>query len=114
MRFFEYNSWWWDLPNYFHDLAFTILMAAYMHMTYGFFLYWSRLRFPVKAYFLLRTAIYLFYIMAKSEDSQLGMMDLFFPIYILAYIDGLIILNGAGFYRCREIIKAFIKIFKFK
>lgn len=114
MKFFEYNLWWWELPQYFHDLAFTLLIAAYMHMTYGFFLYWKRLTKPVKLYFLLRVSIYLFYVMAKSEDSAFGMMDLFFPIYLLAYVDGLIILNGKGFYRCRNIIKAFTKIFKFK
>lgn len=114
MHFFELNKWFWSLPEIFHVGAFAVIIALYTHLMYGFYLNRKRIPPHVQKYFLIRTIVYLLYVFGKVEDERFGMFDTFLPIYFLAYIDGLIILNGFAFYRCKNLSQAIHKIFKFK
>lgn len=114
MEFYELNLWFWQLPEIVHIITFAFLVACYTHLLFGFWLHRGRIPLHVKKYFISRALLYIIYMFAKSEDLRYGMFDLFLPIYVLGYIDGLIILNGFGFYRCKNFAQAVRKIFRFQ
>lgn len=114
MQFHELNSWFWQLPEIFHLITFALLIVLYAHLFFGFYMIKKRLKKHVKKWFLLRTGILFFYLIIKADEPAFGMFDLFLPIYIIGYIDGLIILNGFGFHRCQNLRQALKRIFKFR
>ena len=113
MDFFELNKIMWQFPGWIHLATFAFLVVCYSHMVVGFIMIRKKLKPHVKRYFTCRTLIMLIYLFLKADNEQLGMFDLFLPIYIFCYLDGLIILNGFGFHRCPNLKAAIIKIFKF-
>ena len=114
MDFYRYNDYLWGLPNWVHTVALLILIAAYAHLIFGYWLVRYRIPRYVKKYFALRCILYILYMMFKAQDKNFGMADLFFPIYMRGYIDGLITLNGWGFYRCKNLKEGIIKLITFR
>lgn len=114
MLFYNLNKWFWDLPDAFHHVTFAVLVGLYAHLIFGFFMIRKRLKPHVIKYFFLRTGILFFLLFLKSDDDTLGMLDLFLPVWLITYIDGLIILNGFGFHRCQNLTGAVKRIFQFR
>ncbi len=114
MTFYNYNDFLWALPQWVHSLALIILVAAYAHLMFGYYLVRDRIPRYVKRYFVLRSVLYIMYMMFKAQDKEFGMADLFFPIYFMSYIDGLITLNGWGFYRCKNLWEGIKKLITFR
>lgn len=107
------NQWFWDLPEIYHVITFSVLIAAYAQLFFGFWMVRKRLVRHITVYFLVRTIILFGLVIMKSNTHDWGLFDLFLPAYIFSYIDGLIVLNGFGVYRCQNMKQAGKKIMKF-
>lgn len=110
----EINEWFYTLPEIIHVMAFALLIACYAHLFLGFWKVKNRIKKHVIFYFLIRFFIVIFYLFAKVEDEFYGMFDLFFPLYLITYIDGLIVLKGHSFHRCQDIREATKKLTNFQ
>lgn len=104
------NDWFWSLPLWMHLMAFAVMVGLFTHLFFGFWMVRKRLPKHVIKYFTFRTVIVLILLFYKVD----AMLDLFLPMYLFSYIDGLIILNGFGLYRCQNMKSAFSKISTFK
>lgn len=107
------NEWFWQLPELFHVITFAALIAVYAQLFFGFWMVRKRLARHIVVYFLGRTFILFSIIILKSNTHDWGLFDLFLPVYLFSYIDGLIVLNGFGIYRCQNMKQAGKKIMKF-
>lgn len=114
MTFYELNRFFWNLPDFTHTLAFALLVALYTHLFYGFWLVRHRIPGRVCNYFVVRSLIAVAYFFFKAEDQTLKLFDLFYPLFLINYLDGLIILNGWGLYRCKSLRLALIKLITFR
>lgn len=110
----QINEWFYTLPAIVHIFAFSILIACYAHLFLGFWKIKNRIKKHVIVYFLIRFIIIIFYVFAKDENDFYGMFDLFFLLYLITYVDGLIILKGHSFHRCKDIKEAKKKITNFQ
>ncbi|MCT8340490.1 hypothetical protein MG296_10530 [Flavobacteriaceae bacterium TK19130] len=107
------NNYLRSMPEFVHELTWIILMALYAHLLFGAWIERKKMKSHVKAYMIIRATIMLFYLCVKAVDVRYGMFDLFLPIYILFYVDGLVIVKGYQFHRCDSFIKAFRRVTKF-
>lgn len=107
------NEWFWSLPETLHFIVFAVLLAGYAQLFFGFWMVRKRLAKHVTRYFIGRTTILFMIMLLKSNTHAWGMFDLFLPIYVFSYFDGLIVLNGFGVYRCRNMKQAGKKIMTF-
>jgi len=110
MDFYNINEWFWGLPNVLHILTWTVMIAIYSHLIFGFWMVRHKLPKHVVKYFLIRTLVITFLLFMKTD----AMLDLFLPMYLFSYFDGLIILNGFGLYRCKNMKQAFKKVTNFQ
>ena len=110
MDFEAINDWFWALPFGWHLLTFAVMVGLFTHLTFGFWMVRKKLPKYVIKYFILRCVVVLLLLFSKID----AMLDLFLPMYIFSYIDGLIILNGFGLYRCQNMSQALNKIATFK
>lgn len=111
MEFQNTNQMFWELPVWVHLLSFAIMIGLYAHLSFGFWMVRKKLPGHVIKYFLGRTVIILIFLFMKT---LYGKMDVFLLLYLISYIDGLIILNGFGLQRCKNMKQAFKKITKFQ
>ena len=102
-----------DLPEVLHILAFALLLMLYAFLCFGFWMERRKHKTHVKVYFVLRTGLIVLYMFMKASDVGFGMLDLFLPIYIIGWIDGLIVLKGFTFYRCNSLRDAFQRMTNF-
>ena len=101
------------LPDVLHDFTWLVLMALYAHLLFGAWIERKKLKPHVRWYLRFRGALMLFYLCVKAVDVRYGMFDLFLPIYLLFYVDGLIIVKGYTFHRCLTFWPAIKRITKF-
>jgi len=102
-----------NLPEEIHLLTWILLLTLYAHLLYGAFIERNKLKPHVSWYLKIRGFMMLFYLCVKAVDVRYGMFDLFLPIYILFYIDGLIIVKGYMFHRCEGFVGAMKRLTKF-
>lgn len=102
-----------SLPEEIHLLTWIIMLALYAHLLYGAFIERKKLKSHVRWYLKIRGFIMLSYLCIKAADIRYGMFDLFLPLYIFSYIDGLIIVKGYMFHRCEGFIAAMRRLTKF-
>ena len=107
------NEYLNSLPYWMHVATLAFVIAIYAHLFLGFWMVRRKLPGHVIKYFVFRTSLIFTFILMRSEYGSYGIIDLFFPIYIVSYIDGLIILQGFGFYRCKGLMQALKKIIRF-
>lgn len=110
MDFESVNEWFWELSFGWHLLTFAVMISLFTHLIFGFWMVRNKLPRHVIKYFAFRTFIVLLLLFYKIDM----ILDLFLPMYLFSYIDGLIILNGFGLYRCQNMAQAFNKITTFK
>lgn len=103
-----------SLPDEIHLITWAILMALYAHLLYGSFLERKKIKTHARIYLMIRGFLMLSYLCFKAVDIHYGMFDLFLPIYIFFYTDGLIIVKGYSFHRCEGFVDAFNRITKFR
>ena len=109
MNFETINEWFWSLPQGWHLLTFAVMIGLFTHLIFGFWMVRRKLPPHVIKYFVLRSLVVLILLFYKID----GILDLYLPMYIFSYFDGLIILNGFGFYRCKNMSHAFNKLTTF-
>lgn len=114
MSFYDLNEVFYSLPGWPSQIVFAILVALYTHLFFGFWLVRKRIPGRVCKYFLARTIISVCYIFFKAEDPDFKLLDIFLPLYFINYLDGLIILNGWGLYRCKSLRQAIKKLITFR
>lgn len=113
VNFLELNQWFWGLNDVFHIMAMLVVIMCYTHLAIGFYMVRKKLKQPMYLYFFFRTTFYFSLLFLKFSDDQIGIFDAFLPIYIFAYIDGLIILKTNPLMMCKSFKETFSKIFKF-
>ena len=102
-----------SFPEIVHWCTWVVVMLLYAHLLFGAWMERKKLRRHVRVYMMFRGGLMLFYICVKSVDIKYAMFDLFLPIYLLFYVDGLIIVKGYTFHRCENFWKAIKRITKF-
>tara|TARA_R100000789_G_scaffold7574_1_gene11869 strand:+ start:2341 stop:2706 length:366 start_codon:yes stop_codon:yes gene_type:complete len=102
-----------SLPDIVHYCTWMVMMLLYAHLLFGAWMERKKLRPHVRWYLRVRGFLMLFYICVKAVDIRYGMFDLFLPIYVLFYVDGLIIVKGYTFHRCQTFANALKRIIKF-
>ncbi len=112
-NFYELNQYFWNLPGWIHLGVFLIMLMAYAHLIIGFFMVRKKLRWPMCIYLVIRNLMYLTFFFLKSEDDNFGMLDGFLPVYVMSYIDGLIMLKTHPLMMCKSFKETVTKIFKF-
>ncbi|MBT0607647.1 hypothetical protein [Aequorivita echinoideorum] len=111
--FSEMNAALRALPPEVHELTWLVMIVLYGHLIYGAFLERKKLKPHVRWYLKIRAFIMMFYLCVKAVDVKYGMFDLFLPIYILFYVDGLIIVKGYMFHRCENFFLAMKRLTSF-
>lgn len=101
------------LPEEVHLFTWMVMLTLYAHLLYGSFLERKKLKPHVRVYLIIRGFFMLSYLCIKGADIRYGMFDLFLPLYLFVYIDGLIIVKGYMFHRCEGFITAMKRITKF-
>lgn len=101
------------LPEEVHLFTYMVMLALYAHLLYGAFIERKKLKPHVRWYMKIRGFIMTSYLCLKAVDVRYGMFDLFLPIYILFYVDGLIIVKGYMFHRCTGFMAAMKRLIKF-
>tara|TARA_R110002020_G_scaffold318905_3_gene534525 strand:- start:124 stop:489 length:366 start_codon:yes stop_codon:yes gene_type:complete len=101
------------LPEGVHMLAFASLLMLYAFLCFGFWMERKKHKTHVKIYFSIRTSLIMLYMFIKASDTGFGMFDLFLPVYIIGWIDGLIVIKGFTFYRCENLKDAFKRMTNF-
>lgn len=114
MNFSNFNSWFYTLPEAFHLLAFALVVGLYAHLFLGFWTIRKRIKPHVIWYFCIRYGFMFTYVFGKVQDDKYGMFDVFLPLYLISYIDGLIILKGHNFHRCKSLRDAIRQITNFE
>ena len=102
-----------ELPEGLHMAAFALLLMLYAFLCFGFWMERRKHKRHVKIYFVIRTSLIMLYMFMKASDSGFGMFDLFLPLYITCWIDGLIVIKGFTFYRCENLKDAFRRMTNF-
>tara|TARA_R100001530_G_scaffold136299_1_gene116287 strand:+ start:903 stop:1271 length:369 start_codon:yes stop_codon:yes gene_type:complete len=102
-----------SLPEEIHLITWIVMLALYAHLLYGAFIERKKLKPHVRWYLKIRGFLMIGYLCIKAVDVRYGMFDLFLPIYILFYIDGLIIVKGYMFHRCEGFVAAMKRLTKF-
>src|SRR5690554_524580 len=102
-----------NLPDEVHLLTWFVMLALYAHLLYGSFLERHKIKQHVRWYLSIRGFMMIVYLCIKGADVRYGMFDLFLPIYLLFYIDGLIIVKGYTFHRCQTFLQAMKRLTKF-